>query len=293
MRISSIAVGFFVRTDGTGFANLYRFSALGPNEETNSDGAYPHADLLLFGNTLYGTTTQGGGAAAGTIFKVNTNGTGFTVLHTFSGGNDGGSPVGSLTLSGNILYGTASAGGSYENGTIFKINTDGTGFTNLFNFNGTNGSGPLGDLVLSGNILYGATSSGGAGVGTVFKVTNDGTGFTNLYSFPWDGIGYAPSGASPQGVILSGQTLYGTACNGGNGGSTIGGVVFALSLSRAPIPLNIQLIGTNVVLSWSDPTFYLQAAPLVSGVYTNVPGATSPHTNAITGPEIFFRLRAD
>ena len=297
---------FKVNTDGTGFANLYRFSALSFNEETNSDGAYPRASLVLSGNTLYGTAPAGGsgsggnegGAGCGVIFKINTDGTGFNVLHSFSSASypnfvnsDGANPRGRLVLSGNILYGTAIIGGSYGNGTIFKINTDGTGFTNLFNFNGNNGVNPVGDLVLSGNILYGMTFAGGAGVGMVFAINTDGAGFTNLYSFPWDGLGDAPNGAYPYaGLVLSGNTLYGTASAGGTEDA---GTVFALTLSGIPIPLNIQLIGTNVVLSWSDPAFYLQTAPLVSGVYTNVPGATSPYTNAVTGSEIFFRLRAD
>jgi hypothetical protein len=60
-----------------------------------------------------------------------------------------------LVLSGNVLYGTAAAG-SYGGGTIFAINTDGTGFTNLYSFtpssNRTNsdGVGPT-ELILSGN----------------------------------------------------------------------------------------------------------------------------------------------
>jgi len=48
-----------------------------------------------------------------------------------------------------------------------------------------------------------------------------------------------------------------------------------------------------VVLTWSDATFLLQSAPLVTGVYTDVPGATSPYTNAISGAAEFFRLQAN
>ena len=56
------------------------------------------------------------------------------------------------------------------------------------------------------------------------------------------------------------------------------------------IPLTIQKIGTNAVITWSDPTFSLQSAPLASGTYTTIAGATSPYTNAITGSQKFFRL---
>ena len=53
------------------------------------------------------------------------------------------------------------------------------------------------------------------------------------------------------------------------------------------IPLSIQLINNAVVLSWSDPSFILQAAPTVIGVYTNVPVATSPYPNPMTAHNSF------
>ncbi|MGH7969236.1 MAG: hypothetical protein ACREIC_10975, partial [Limisphaerales bacterium] len=60
------------------------------------------------GNTLYGTAEVGGSSAEGTIFAINTDGTGFTNLHTFATG-DGANPIGNLVLSGNTLYGTGSS----------------------------------------------------------------------------------------------------------------------------------------------------------------------------------------
>ena len=67
------------------------------------------------------------------MFAVNTNGTGFTTLHSFTAGGDGAVPVG-LVLSGNTLYGTAYEGGSSGSGTVFAVNTNGTGFTTLYSF---------------------------------------------------------------------------------------------------------------------------------------------------------------
>jgi hypothetical protein len=63
----------------------------------------------------------------------------------------------------------------------------------------------------------------------------------------------------------------------------------------APIPLNIQLNGNAVILSWNDPlsTFSLQTSTNITGSFTNVSGATSPYTNTITGPHKFFRLRSN
>jgi uncharacterized repeat protein (TIGR03803 family) len=72
-------------------------------------------------------------------------------------------------LSGNTLYGTTSNGGSAHFGVLFAINTDGSGFTNLFNFSySTSGENPYG-LVLASNTLYGVTIHGGSsGAGTIF-----------------------------------------------------------------------------------------------------------------------------
>jgi uncharacterized repeat protein (TIGR03803 family) len=203
------------------FTNLHSFNY--------SDGANPQAGLILSGNTLYGTAYGGGSSGRGMVFAVNTDGTGFTNLHSFtaysifpSGNNDGANPQAGLILSGTTLYGTAVNGGSSGQGTVFAVSTDGTGFTNLHSFNNSDGANPQAGLILSGNTLYGTAYGGGSsGAGTVFAVSTDGTGFTNLYSFT-----YGSDGVNPQaGLILSGNTLYGTACRGGSSGQ---GTVFAV-----------------------------------------------------------------
>jgi uncharacterized repeat protein (TIGR03803 family) len=225
---------FAVNTDGTGFTNVYSFTST-PRQPfaSNSDGANPYAALVLSGDTLYGTASQGGTFGNGTAFAINTDGTGFTNLHNFSGWpSDGASPQAGLILSGNTLYGTASSGGFYYNGSVFGVNTDGTGFTNLYSFAPNDGfGGPRARLVQSGNILYGTTTSGGwSGAGAVFAVNIDGTGFTNLHNFT--GYSFVPpftnsDGTGPRcGLILSGITLYGTALFGGSSGN---GTVFAVN----------------------------------------------------------------
>ena len=132
---------FKVQPDGSGIDILYSFT-------NGSDGAGPMAGLILSGNTLYGTAANGGSGGHGTIFKLNTEGSGFTTIYSFTtytpGTNsDGATPLGSLVLSGDTLYGTASIGGSANSyGTIFKVNTDGTGFTNLHTFGTVAASDP-------------------------------------------------------------------------------------------------------------------------------------------------------
>ncbi len=56
------------------------------------------------------------------------------------------------------------------------------------------------------------------------------------------------------------------------------------------VPLSIEQDGGSVVLTWGDPAFRLQVAHTPSGTYTNVPGAASPHTNAMSADPAFFRL---
>ncbi len=55
--------------------------------------------------------------------------------------------------------------------------------------------------------------------------------------------------------------------------------------------LGMKMVGKNMIFNWSDPTFALQSSPVISGTYTNVPNATSPYTNTVTGQQQFFRLQ--
>ncbi|MGZ4963006.1 MAG: choice-of-anchor tandem repeat GloVer-containing protein [Limisphaerales bacterium] len=217
-------VAFAVNTDGSNYTVLHSFAAT--DLGTNADGARPSADLLLSGGTLYGTTMQGGSCAGGTVFAVNTDGSNFRVLHQFTtidpdtGTNSGGAfPLCSLIISEGVLYGAASGGGPWGGGTIFRLNSDGTDFTNLYSFaeDPFAGALPYGGLVLSSGVLYG-TSSGytswmGPTFGSIFSMRTDGTGFTNLHLF----TGYPYDGAYPlAGLIVSGNTLYGTTFKGGS-----------------------------------------------------------------------------
>ncbi len=61
----------------------------------------------------------------------------------------------------------------------------------------------------------------------------------------------------------------------------------------APVPLGIQMIPGNAVLTWPNPAFTLQSAPAPAGTFTDIAGALSPYTNAATGSQQYFRLRAN
>lgn len=220
---------FAVNTDGTGFTNLHSFTA--PSDGTNSDGVLPTGELILSGNTLYGTAQQAGSRGRGAIFRINTDGTGFTNLYDFTQEGDGAGSYAGLILSSNTLFGTTRTGGSFGGGTVFKVNTDGTGFTNVYAFSqGNDGAAPVSGVILSGNTLYGTAYYGGSsGNGTVFAVNTDGTGFTLLHTFTAlsGGANTNSDGAAPNaGLILSGNTLLGTVLGGGHWGY---GTVFAVN----------------------------------------------------------------
>ena len=292
---------FRIDIDGTGFTNIHSF--------TGGDGNYPNG-VILSGNVFYGTATTGGRGTTGTVFKGNLDGTGFGVLYEFTpdshispfGNSDGALPEGSLVLLGNTLFGTTAYGGSSGAGTLFSVNSDGTGFRSLYTFTGPrNGAHPAGGLILSGNTLYGVGSGMTPGNSnptnsTLFKFNANSTSFTTYHFF---GVVFGPlstnsDGASPSGLILSGNTLYGTAGEGGNYGK---GTVFSLSLP----PPRLATVGSggNVILTWPNDTggFTLQASTnLASPVWsTNSPppgvvNGQNTVTNPISSTQQFFRL---
>src|SRR5947207_15689926 len=104
------------RVSAQTFTTLHSFTPASPYTTNNSDGAYPQAGLItnLSGTTLYGTAYQGGSSGNGTAFSVDTDGTGFGLLHSFTAtstnpsaaytNSDGANPYAGLILSGNTLY---------------------------------------------------------------------------------------------------------------------------------------------------------------------------------------------
>jgi uncharacterized repeat protein (TIGR03803 family) len=124
------------------FTNLHSFLV-------KSLGSRPFAPVALGSDgNLYGTTSADGtNGGQGAVFKVTTNGVA-TLLHTFTGGADGGDAESALVQwTDGSFYGTTRGGGVYSNGTVFKITTNGA-LTTLVQFTGGNdGSVPVGGLV--------------------------------------------------------------------------------------------------------------------------------------------------
>ncbi|MCG2811111.1 MAG: hypothetical protein L6428_06610, partial [Candidatus Aminicenantes bacterium] len=249
---------FKIGISGSGFSLLHEFAG------GADDGSYPYGSLIISGSTLYGMTYRGGDSDVGTVFKIETNGSGFSLLREFAGGaDDGGWACGSLILSGTTLYGMTEGGGDNDYGTIFKIEIDGSGFSLLHEFDYNDGAWPQGSLLLSGTTLYGMTYYGGdSGSGTIFKIGTAGTGFTLLHGFARG----ADDGANPYGsLIISDSTLYGMTYYGGDSDF---GTIFKIGTAGSGFSLLHEFAG----VSGSEGSF-LRSTPVLSG--TTLYGMTS------------------
>lgn len=131
-------------------------------------------------------------------------------------GKSGSAPFGSLVENGNYLYGTTTQGGIYDKGVIFRINMDGSGYTNIFEFNGTtSGKYPESKLVFDGVYFYGVASGGGTyNMGTLFKIKPDGSNFSTIINFDGTALGKVPTSS----LYYDGTYLFGTTLNGGTYG---------------------------------------------------------------------------
>ena len=184
-----------LNSDGTGYQMVYAFSAADPSTGANPDGVALSGSLLEgTGGVLYGEAQFGGPNAAGTVFQINPDGTGFTVLHAFGADTaDGAYPIGGLVAGPDgALYGVCGLGGTSDTGTVFKVNSDGSGYQVLREFAADNaqqansgGAVPSAGLTFGADgLLYGVTAAGGGGGdGVVFRLGTDGTGFAALHDF--------------------------------------------------------------------------------------------------------------
>ena len=156
-----------------GLGSVYRINSNGDFKImfgfNNTNGAHPYAGLVQ-GNdgNFYGVATQGGTMGHGVVFKM-TPSRAVTVLHSFTGGNDGFNPIASLIqgTDGN-LYGTTA-----DSGVLFNITPSGN-FMTLYTLNLVS---TCALLQHTNGLLYGVTEVGGR--------TNAGT----FYSF---NMGLAP-----------------------------------------------------------------------------------------------------
>ena len=215
------------------------------------------------------------------------------VLHDFSAppdfltNVDGINPDAALILSGTTLYGTTREGGALGYGTVFSVNTDGTDFTVLYNFDevgfntltfayfNTDGSQPETHLALAGNTLYGTTSYGGLnGGGSVFSLQTDGSNFQDLHDFS----AYV-DGEYANSLIVANGKLYGSTSQGG---PYYAGTLFSLNTDGSDF--------TNLyVFSYNTPGYEPYADLILSS--NILYGATGSDPNDYAGT--VFELYAD
>jgi uncharacterized repeat protein (TIGR03803 family) len=225
------------------------------------DGNLPTAGLAPAADgNFYGTTYYGGAADEGTVFKI-TPGGALTSLYGFcsqSGCPDGENPMSGLVQAADgSLYGTTVKGGANDQGTIFKITTDGT-FTTVYSFCAqslcADGGLPHAALIQAtdGN-LYGTTTEGGAGnLGTIFTLTPAGA-LTTLYNFC--ALDNCRDGDLSYAALIQDTDgkFYGTTTSGGGANF---GTVFSLSVGLAPfvetqpasgkVGIPVTILGTNL-----------------------------------------------
>lgn len=195
------------------------------------DGATPKGTMTLVGNELYGYTSAGGANGKGVIFKTGSDGNGFSVLYSFTEGADNGTGKephhDEMLFYNGVLYGAALYGGEKDNGVIFRINPDGSGYQPIHVFKGgdKNGSQPHSGVIVVNDVIYGMTAQGGThNNGTLFSINPDGSDFSVLYSF------HKSTGDNPHGKPVlgsDGKTFYGITKSGGLNDQ---GVVFSFGI---------------------------------------------------------------
>jgi len=206
----------------------------------SADGSLPAAGVISDkqGN-LYCTLYMGGALGHGAVYELIKPGKGGAwtnhLLYSFSGGNDGGQPVGPVLFDsvGN-LYGVTPLDGLYGQGVVFELSPNGQGggwtetVLHAFVSQSPDAQGPAGALIFDKKSnLYGLAVQGGAvNQGAAFELTpnHDGTWTESvIYSFLGGNDGANPATSD---LLLKGRSLYGTTTNGGAAND---GTVFQLT----------------------------------------------------------------
>lgn len=191
--------------DGSDFQVLHEFDDLSGNT--------PRSGVTIVGSRMYGSTYSGGAGSFGSVYSVNLDGSDFQTLHSFDSSTlEGKNPISAITFADSKLYGTTLSGGEFGKGVIYSMNTDGTDFQIIHQFNGIAGSNPTSQLLFDGSTIFGTTNKGGAlDYGTVFSIRPDGSDYQVLHQFS-GATSYDPlDGATPLGdLILFDDMLYGT-----------------------------------------------------------------------------------
>jgi len=228
---------FSMNADGTGYTRLHQF--------TDAEGYNPAGKLFEASDgKLYGACRYGGANSSGCLFRINKNGTGFQVIYDYTNYTGGYSPSGALFEDNTgVLWGT----NFWPYGSIFKINKDGSNYTELKVFASGELNFPYNGVKNGGNYLYGTCGYGGTGNGGgVFRIKKDGTSYQVLHSFDDAIDGSLPVGAP---LIARNGKLYGSTASGGADGN---GFIFRMDTTGANFVILRDLSGSDGGSSWTD-----------------------------------------
>jgi uncharacterized repeat protein (TIGR03803 family) len=260
-----------------------------------TDGATPEGALVQDADgNLWGATNSGGTAAQGgdgTIFKIATDGSGFTTQHSFcplsncAGGSsaEGGSPLAGLIIGtdGNF-YGTTASYGLHGGGTVFRFTPSSGMLTTVYSFGGVAGDGfePWAPVMqASDGNFYGTTYKGGTqNVGIAFSVTPSGKEKV-LHNFCQNNP-KCRDGAYPMAGMVQGASgnLYGTS-SGGVGTVALPGYYGAVYA----IGVGLKKDATNTILqSSANPSLVNQTVTFTANV---ISFATAVPTRTVTFKE--------
>ena len=291
---------------GGTYTTIYYFNG-GSATPNPANGANPLGGVIqLSDGFLYGTTYQGGSAAGhGTVYKIATDGSGFTILHSFTGGpvitngavtgtGDGESPECDLiqAADGN-LYGTTYFGGSGGAGTVFQIKPDSFGlfsanspFGTIAALNNNTGNEAAGGVIqASDGNLYGTTltgGTGGSGNGSIFQIMPDpSTGKFDAVADPLTYGGTFPDPFTTIYTFLGQNNPQGVACPLNQGQD---GRLYGESLNGGQLANGTGAAGTVFAINAGLP-----APPFVTGVSgtTNPPSVTNGDTTLIVHGQNF------
>jgi len=206
-----------------------------------TDGGQPNGIVLNREGAMFGSTQSWGTGGFGTVYELTLGFNGVwneSVLHTFEGLWDGGTPGGIAFDSAGHLYGTTGYLDVTHDGNVFSLNP--VSAIDWFELvlhvfkGGSDNYTPSGKLAFDpeGNI-YGTSFYGGPNdTGSVFKLSRNhgGQGWTEtiLYVFKGAAFQAGQDGVNPYaGVVIDAAgNLYGTTEWGGSAGA---GTVFELT----------------------------------------------------------------
>ena len=193
---------FRMALDGSDFRTLKDFDG-------KKEGLQVYNGLVLLDGTIYGVAKNGGEHGCGTLFRLERDGQGFSVVHAFSGKpSDGNHPYSAPTVHKGKLYGLTYQGGKSNHGTMYCYDpkTQRCEMIHSFDMPGVN---PFGSVTSVGDYIYGMTSDhyGKDRFGTIFRYRPSDKTFETIHRFAGKNQGGYPYDSL---VWDGGQWLYGT-----------------------------------------------------------------------------------